>query len=64
LLVQGKQVRSDMILSPTSTGGTSATEVISDVMIGDQLQIQLVPKRGKPFLSGLELVPQVKRSSQ
>ena len=30
-----------------------------DVMIGDELKIQLVPKTGKPLLSGLELIRQI-----
>ncbi len=64
VIVQGKTVRRDLRLAHDSPDTAQASEMIPAVMIGDELQIQLVPKTGLPLLSGLELVRQGEGTSQ
>ena len=58
VVVQGKTVRKNLTLDRDSSGTSHASATIPSVMIGDELEIQLVPKSGQPLLSGLELVRQ------
>jgi hypothetical protein len=56
VIVQGNPVRRNLRLAHDSGGVDQAVETIEDVLIGEELTIQLVPKEGRPHLSGLELV--------
>lgn len=64
VLVQGKQVRTDLQLSHDADQQAYAVETIDGVMVSDELRIELVPKQGQPLLSGLELVRQDDGTSQ
>ncbi len=64
VLVQGMPVRRNLRLSHDSSGVTRAIETIDEVQISDELEIQLVPKDGRPRLSGLELIRQHSEASQ
>lgn len=64
VLVQGVPVRRNLRLSNDSSGLAQAIETVDQVLIGDELKIQLVPKDGRPRLSGLELVRQRREATQ
>jgi hypothetical protein len=55
---QNQRVLTDVSLSGKSEGGSHVIEVIDRVSIAKELHLRLVPKQGKPVLSGLELVRQ------
>ena len=54
--LQDQKVLSDVTIDPAGNDSEkAAVHSFDDIMISDQLRIRLVPKEGKPVISGVEL---------
>ena len=64
VIVQGKRVLKDVTLSQAETTPRFVVSTLDNIPIADELHIQLESKRGKPIISGIELLRQPKGKSE